>query len=226
MNAKKITLAMLACVLGVVCAAVPAFADSVIYDNTNGITDYTNFTPAGQGAYTVNYGMQTVNSFTVGGSGANIDAFNFAAVFMDDTDTLTSLTWAITATPFGTPIASGTTTDFASTTPAGLVFDYYPANIETVNLGSSKYYAPGTYWLEFDDASTSEANLLMWAESDGASAAQQLYAGADQGPMGSEGFQILGAAAVVPEPPLFLLFGTGLLALAAFGHRRLGAQMM
>jgi hypothetical protein len=128
--------------------------------------------------------------------------------------------WAITSTPFGTPLASGNSTltnEYLFRNAKGADVWRESFDIEPLTLG------PGTYWLELDDTMTENAAWFWWDQNNGPSLAQ--YIGhTGSGSIGSESFQILGSAAPqsVPEPGSMALIGSGalVLSLAAFAARK------
>ncbi len=193
---SAVSVLALACAL----AAVPASAESsVIYDNT------------GPGSLTTNawsiFGTDAVaDSFTLPVA-ATIDGVNFN-VWVLPGDSLTSVDWSITDTPFGTVEASGTTTEGPNTS-IGTGFGYYPILGETITIPDVNLPA-GTYDLELTNGQDAYDNSVWWDESDGPSTA---YNAGGQIP--SETFQVL----ATPEPPSFLLMGLGILALAGLATR-------
>jgi hypothetical protein len=186
----------LACVF----AAVPASAESsVIYDNT------------GPGSLTTNawsfFGTDTVtDSFTLPGT-ETIDGANFDAWFFPG-DSLTSVDWSITDTPFGSVEASGTSTS-GPNTPIATGFGYYSILGESITIPDVTL-AGGTYYLELTNGQDAYDTSAWWDESDGPSTAYNA-----NGAIPSETFQIL----VTPEPPSFVLLGFGMLALAGMAIR-------
>jgi hypothetical protein len=184
----------LACVF----AAVPASADPVVYDNT------------GPGTYTTNawsiFGTDSVtDSFTLL-TGANVVGANFD-VWVLPGDSLTSVTWSITSTPFGAPIETGTAAGGPNSQVA-TGFGYYPILQESISIPLLPL-AAGTYYFELTGGQDAYDTSVWWDESDGPSTADDLSIG----PIPSETFQIV----ATPEPPSILLLGPGLLALALAG---------
>jgi len=210
---KKIA-TLSALVLGLICAtaAVPAFADVTLYDNT-GPGSYNTF------AYTINNGSVVADSFTLS-SNSIVTGVNFVAWLEQAGSTLTSVDWQITTAPFGgTTEGSGTvspTGTFVETDPLGDGFDI---DNETFSIASLPLDA-GTYYLELQNGVASGDGFVLWDESDGPSVA---YSGNTDGGIPSETFQIEGTIAPTPEPSSFLLLGSGLAALAGLAKRKLMA---
>lgn len=189
-------------------AAVPALADSVVYDNTTGYS-YDTSAWAILGPYSI------ANSFTLT-QATEITGADFAA-WVYTGDTLTSVNWSITDTAFGTVVASGTATDL------GNVYlnspEVYNDNLESFSIPDLDL-ASGTYWLQLGKAVTADSSVAYWDTSDGASQEANNFGAT----IGSETFQILGVpGAVTPEPSSFLLLGSGLLGLAGLMRRKLRA---
>lgn len=193
---SAVSLFALACAF----AAVPASAESsVIYDNT------------GLGSLTTNawsfFGTDAVaDSFTLPDA-ETIDGANFD-VWVLPGDSLTSVAWSITDTPFGAVEASGVTTE-GPNTPVATGFGYYSILGETITIPDVPL-ASGTYYLELTNGQDAYDTSVWWDESDGPSTA---YNAGGQIP--SETFQVL----ATPEPPSFLLLGLGILALAVLATR-------
>jgi hypothetical protein len=192
-------------------AALPTFADSVVYDNTTA----TSYTKTG---WWISDGNEITNSFALT-QPTDITGVDLA-VWVATGDMLTSLDWAITSTSFGTVLASGTATDLGnvnldSSFAAGFG---YQIDLESFSI-SSLDLGPGTYWLQIENAVTPDGLLAAWDVSDGASVeANKPYDDPDD----SDTFQILGSTiSVTPEPSSYLLLGTGLLGLTVLMRRKL-----
>ncbi len=182
-----------------VCAlsAVPASA-GVIYDNGP---------DAGNNTYhTIDGPYQVSDSFTLSSDSTVVEAILQVDVFVGDTPT--SLDWLITTASFGgTTLASGTGVSLAATfdhpwIPNSHIGDVYQVSFGVPNL----FLAAGTYWLQIQNATSAQGFGVSWAEGANnlGSASQTI-----QGTIPSESFELLS-----PEPASFVLFGSGILALA------------
>jgi hypothetical protein len=192
------------CLLALACvfAAAPAFADSVVYNNTGPATYTTNAWSIfnyGGGEYTV------TDSFTLSISEI-VDGADFY-IWLYPGDLLTSVTWGLSFTPYGTPFETGTAVGGPNTQVA-TAFGYYPVLEESISIPAVSM-ASGTYWLQLSNGLDAYDDAVWWDQSSGPSTA---YETGGVGAIPSETFQIL--ADPTPEPPSFLLFGAGMLALA------------
>ncbi|MGH9607009.1 MAG: hypothetical protein ACRD3N_15080 [Terracidiphilus sp.] len=198
MKTKVGILAVSLLALAGVFAAAPSSAQSVLYDNTGPTSLTTN-------AWSFSSGVSSVtDSFSLSQESV-IDGVTFDA-WINPGDSLASETWAITTTPFGTPIATGNVTGGPNTQVA-TADGYYPVLAESISLPPVSLGA-GTYWLQLSNGLDSYDVGVWWDESSGLSTA---YSSAS-GLVPSETFQILG---VVPEGGSFLLYL--LLAIASCG---------
>jgi hypothetical protein len=195
--------------------AAPASA-GVLYDNgpING----------GIIAWTINEGFAVTDSFELA-TNSTVTGVNFGAWAFGG-DTPLSVDWIIsTSNAFdgSTSVGSGT----ASLTNAFQVTNGYGYNVYQSNFSvGSRQLNAGTYWLQLQNAVTTNAYPLYWDENDGLSLAYentigQLGSGSDP-PGGSESFQILGAVGTAtPEPSSLALFGSGILLMAGVLRRKL-----
>ena len=186
--------------LAFVCASVPALAAPVVYDNS------------GSGTYTTNawsiFGTDSVtDSFTLSTS-MTVEGANFYAWFFPG-DTLTSVTWEITDSAYGTVLASGTASG-GSETQVATAFGYYSIEEESISIPGVAL-AAGTYYFELTGGQDGYDTGVWWDESDGSSTAFDAA-----GSIPSETFQIT----PTPEPSSFLLLGPGMLLLAGLAIRR------
>ena len=186
---KRLTLGIAALVL-VLSDVGQSYAD-LVYDNgpING----------GVEAWTINFGYQVSDSFTLGSpatlTGAQI------GLWVIPGDTPTSVDWSIGSAAFGSDISSGT---------AGLsnVFQYtnvYRLRYLGVNISAERSAGTGTYWLTLQNATSSSGNPVYWDQNSGPSSAQENTLGV----IPSESFQVYGAGAV-PEPSTICLLGIGM----------------
>lgn len=187
-------------------AAVPASATPVVvYDNTGPGSLTTNAWSFFDSAYTV------TDSFTLTEEGAYVQSANFD-VWVLPGDSLTSVTWAITNTPYGAPIDSGNVAGGPNTQVA-TAFGYYPVLEESISIPNLALPG-GTYWFQLSDGLDAYDDNVFWDESDGPSTAYE----SSYGQIPSETFQIIGNPA--PEPSSFLLLGLGMVALAGMATRK------
>jgi len=209
MKLKAGTLAVFLLVIACVFAAVPASANVVnyvAYDNTGPDSYTTNawsIFDVGGGAYTV------TDSFKMSQFGW-VDGANFY-VWVYPGDSLSSVTWSISSTAFGAPLATGTATG-APNFQVGTAFGYYPVLEESITIPYLGL-AAGTYWFQLSDALDAYDINVWWDQSSGHSTA---YETGGYGQVHSETFQIIAAT---PEPSNFLLLGLGVLVLAALATR-------
>jgi hypothetical protein len=202
------TLAVFLIALAFALAAVPASAD-VLYDNTGPGSFTTNawsFYNSGGG------GTSVTNSFTLSHD-VLVNGFTFY-VWVDPGNSLSSVTWSITDTPFGAAIATGNATGGPNTQVA-TAYNYYSILQESISIPSLYLAGANTYWFELSNGIDAYDIGVYWDESDGSSTA--FLSSGDQIP--SETFQVNGTE--VPEPSSFLLLGNGLLALAGLARRKL-----
>jgi hypothetical protein len=174
------------------------------------------------GAYTVDGDHNVTNSFVLTSASTITDIIFGAWTYTGRTGLWAD--WAITAAPFGTPIASGEAT---------LTNLFLYANSSNADVSQESFSIPaltldaGTYWLELDDTMTTASRWFWWDQSNGPSQAQSRSASGIKS-IGSESFQVLGtssAAGTVPEPgSLALCSGALAFAAALVGKRRLRSR--
>jgi len=191
-------------------AAIPALADTNIYDNGPG-----NFTTDG---WTINFGFTVSNSFTLE-TGNNITGMNFYA-WLFPGDVLQSVEVSITSAEFGGTSYFDQVVNF---TQSGCQSNQYGYD---VCLESSSFAGPsleaGTYWLNLNNAEVNTGDPVYWDENGGPSQASQNSLGT----IPSESFTIMGGTGsttnpTTPEPSSILLVGSGLLGVAGMLRRKL-----
>ena len=183
-----------------------SFAQGTIYSNgsINGTTD----------AWVINFGFVVSNTFTT--SGGFVPGLSFGA-WLFPGDVLESAEVQITSAEFG-----GTTyTDqVVSFTQSGCSGNQYGFNVCTeTGTFSPVNLAAGTYWLNLDNAVVNDGDPVYWDENSGPSSASENSVGT----IPSEAFT-LGCCGppppTVPEPGSIVMFGSGVLGLAAWLIRR------
>jgi hypothetical protein len=216
--------------------AVPALADSVLYDNGagNGQIDALPISPLTDANNNI-VPYAVADSFSLDGASI-LTRVNFQIDLIPpigSNDPPISVNWAIGTAPFTADVHSGTadlslTSTYLLTNGGGwdLYAEYF--GLPSISLGT------GTYYLTLQNAVSSEGIPLSWDVSNGPSAAY-LREGTTINDLGytdsdptsptygqtftySESFQILGNPISTPEPATLALLGSGLLFLV--GRRR------
>jgi hypothetical protein len=178
-------------------------------------------------AWTINFGFQVADSFTLSGpstlTGADFGIWNFTG------DQVTSVDWAILT---GSPGAGGSVLDNGTASTADLFlfhnqdgYDVYTDSIGLPNIN----LAAGTYWIELQNASASNGDPAYWDMNGGPSQAWESALGSVTPcptyyyPTGecSSTFDITGTArAGVPEPASLALLGAGIAGFGAFRRKK------
>lgn len=195
-------------------AVVPAAADT-LYDNgpVNGNLN----------AWPINFGFATANSFTLA-SGLNytITGLQFG-VWALPGDTPLTVDWEIGTSPFLHNVASGMadlSNVFLFTNSFG--YDVY----ESTATGLDVSLTAGTYFLAFQNATSSNGDPLFWDENDGVGCTSpgcpstSYEQGIGQIP-GSESFTINGSSRPTPEPGSMGLLGSGIIGVAGMLRRKM-----
>jgi hypothetical protein len=212
------TLKIRIAVLLLVCLAlgIPAFAGALY---TSGAIDGTTnalYIDGPGGTYT-----QTITNEFVATNSGTAASFNFGEWVLTGS-TPASLTWSLGTSADASDIASGFTAQvsfalFISDNTYG--YDVYTS---TVSGLSSALIAGNTYYLTLGGAFGNFGNSALWDVNDGTSACYFAQGGTYLGSCGTggEAFTIYGANGGVPEPGSIVLFGSGLLGLAALLRRK------
>ena len=198
--------------LGLVLAVASA-SGQVLYENgpLNGTVD----------AWTINYGYFVSDTFTLTGN-ATVGGFDFYTWTFPGDKPLT-VDWSITSgadggTLYGSGIAN-LLDSFISTNQYG--YDIHKDTVSGLNVGLNA----GTYWLNLQNATTSQGNPLYWDENSGIgchspgcpSQATTIE------PIPSESFDMTGTSRSegTPEPGSIMLFGSGVVGVGGLFRRRL-----
>jgi hypothetical protein len=212
---KKLLFVLAVSILLAAASAVPAKADTLIYDNgpTNGNIN----------AWTINFGYLVSDSFTVGAGGTSgLTSAQIGLWAFPGDGGLGSVQWSIGTSFFNADVANGISAATSNTFEYvnGYGYDIYQStfNISTGALG------PGTYYFTLQNATVAnnDGDAIYWDENDGPS---QAMSNVNKG-IGSESFQIYGKTVTTqtPEPDSLLLLGSGLLGLAGGIRKRMKAQ--
>ena len=154
--------------------------DDVIYDNgpVNGTVD----------AWTINFGYVVGNSFSLLGSNNTVTGFDFY-VWAYPGDTPLTVDWSITSEPLGGGTVYGAgTASMASTFLSGNQYGYDVEKLSVTGLNAE--LGAGTYFLNLQNASTSQGNPLYWDENSGPSQAYN----SEVGTIASEAFDVVGSS--------------------------------
>lgn len=210
-------------------AAVPAAADTILYNNTGPAADGAapGIEPGGiYGSWLINPGNAVSDSFTVT-SKATVTGVIFD-VWLSPGDSLGSVTVSIAPAGFngGPGVSAGGYAAYPSPVPASDPV-IYGEDIYVATVYFDYSVLPGiTYWLTLDYAETASRDAVGWDISNGPSVA---YAGIFQNlndhlgvGTDSNTFEIMGniAPGVVPEPSNILLLATGIAGLGGTIRRK------
>ncbi len=205
----------LCALLLVALVAIPAAAQNILYENgpINGTTD----------AWTINSGFVVSDTFTIPTcdqcalQSLQFGAWTFAGDVLETADV------SITSGEFGgTTYFDGT----VSFTQSGCSGNQYGFNVCTESGSLPNIVLNrGTYWLNLSNAVVNDGDPIYWDENSGVGChspgCPSLASENSVGTIPSEAFTISGENSTVPEPSSILLLGSGLLALAGLGRRKL-----
>ncbi|MEP7362396.1 MAG: PEP-CTERM sorting domain-containing protein [Acidobacteriota bacterium] len=199
---------------------VPASA-AILYDNgpTNGSANALFIDGPGAGPFS-----QTIsNGFVATGTGI-ATSLDFG-VWVTSGLTPTTVSWALGTSAFGSEISSGSTPQvgFAFFGANGFGYDVYTA---TVGGLSGLLSSGSTYYLTLGGANDSaNSQFVAWDVNLGPTTCSFAVSGSPVGDCGAGGgnsFTIFSDSnSAVPEPASIVLFGSGMLCLAALRRRRL-----
>jgi len=242
---KMKVFAALSLALVCVAATAPAFASNVVlYSNDTSASYVGNGYAGGWPVYnTVDNQFSAANSFSL--NAASVVQGATFGLWVPAGDTVQSVNWAITTTPFdtngGTTLATGTATGLSNTPTSA--FPDVNIDAETISFAGVTLSATTTYWFQLFDATSSTGGEIDWDESNGPSVGyQSFFTGVNNGNLccgpaqtpavtGSDTFQLLGAPIPpvnptiesTPEPGSLMLLSTGLVGLAGALKRKIKA---
>ena len=208
--------------LTIVClllAVAPTMADTTLYSNgpINGTTD----------AWTINSGFSVSDSFTLGSDPKVRDLHIGVWLFPGDTlssqPSVTSVQMDLGTMPFGTDVSSGVilATGFTDLGINQLGFDVQQIDFTFGDIE----VAPGSYWLTLSNAVVPSGDPVYWDENSGVGCTSpgcpSTAFESSVGSIPSESFTLTGTKDTTPEPSSIMLFGSGILGVAAVLRRRL-----
>ena len=202
-------------------AAVPAMAQEPVYDNgpVNGQVD----------AWTINFGFAVSDTFHLSAA-STLNDISFWA-WVEPGDVATSVELQISSTGyFGNELFDGS----VNLTQSNCFVNNFGFDVcqESGNF-SGPTLNPGNYYLTLTNATTVDGNPLYWDENSGVGCTSPGCPSSAQentlGTIPSEAFTLSGSGTGVgttdggetDEPSSIVLFGSGILGLAAFLRRKL-----
>lgn len=195
------------CALALFLAAVIPACATAIYSNgaVNGTVNSWNIASSTD---------MTTDSFSVL-SASTMSGFDFAT-WNSPGNVISTVTWAIGTTEFGSDVASGTSAVSSAFDFSGGATAPHDVDTNTVSGLSVGLSAGTTYWLTLSGASLAGAS---WDQNSGPSAADWSSHGFPA-PVASETFDINGGGISSPEPGSMGLLGAGVLAIMGALRRR------
>ena len=195
-------------------AVLPASAQTV-YSNgpINGTTD----------AWTINYGYIVSDTFFLS-SNSTVGGFDFAAWEFPG-DSVLTVDWSVTSLENGGTLYGGGTASVTQQFISQNAYGYWEYEVSATGLNVP--LSGGTYWLNLQNAVTSQGDPVYWDENSGMGChSQECPSQASDSAVGtipSESFDITGTSGTgtTPEPSSILLFGSGILGLAGLLRRKL-----
>jgi len=202
-------------------ALVPAVAQQTLYENgpINGNTD----------AWTINRGFFISDNFTLSTGNSTVSGMSFG-VWLTPGDTLQSVEVTLSSQPLqiGTIYFDG----IVNLTQSGCVMNSYSYEVCTETGSFTPSLLPsGVSWVTLQNGVTSLGDPVYWDENSGVGChspgcpSQALNDSLPGGTLPSEAFTILGdstsTTGTAPEPGSLMLFGSGVLGLAAAVRRKL-----
>lgn len=176
--------------------AIPAVANSIVYDN-GPINGEIN-------AWGISGEFSVSNSFALGAT-TDVASMHFG-VWVTPGEVPATVDFGISAAAFGNDLGSGTAVALANvfqgTNSAGADVYLSSFTFPSINL------AAGTYYVTLTTGLTTNGAGLFWDENDGPSVA---FANSHTGPIGSESFAI----DATPEPGTLLMLATGFAGIVA-----------
>jgi len=163
-------------------------------------------------AWVINNGNFVSDTFTVAGGNSTVSGLSFG-VWLYPGDTLTSVAVSITSgINSGTIYFDGT----VSVSASGCAPNEFGFNVcaETASFDGPNL-SNGTYWLNLQNASVPNGDLVGWDENDGVGCHSPGCPSqgwdSNAGPIPSEAFSVLGSASsTTPEASSIVLVGSGI----------------
>ena len=172
-------------------------------------------------AWTINQGYVVSDTFTLGANSI-VRGFDFT-VWEIPGDTVLSVDWSLTSQANGGILYGSGTANVTSTFLYVNAFGYYIYQLGATVPGLA--LNAGTDWLNLQDAVVTNGDPVYWDENSGEGChslgCPSLAYDSSVGTIPSETFTIEGnQAGTTPEPDSMVLFGSGILALAAAARRK------